>query len=55
MSYSNIDPYATSGARELLKYLQSQFGWGAFYGLSGGRRILALALAEVGVIPDPEL
>ncbi len=27
MSYPNIDPYATYEARELLKYLQSQFGW----------------------------
>ena len=27
--------------------------WGTVYGLSGGQRILALA--EMGVIPDPEL
>jgi hypothetical protein len=32
-SYANIDPYASSGAKELLKYLQSQFGWHYISGL----------------------
>jgi mannan endo-1,4-beta-mannosidase len=42
------DIYANAGDHNV-----QSGAWGTLYGLSGGQRILALA--EVGVIPDPEL
>ena len=50
LTYSNIDSSATNGARELLKYIQSQYGWHYLSGQQDAAN-LAWVVKDIGKTP----